>query len=163
MHGDVIYNVIQGAMKPEGYQTDIKPEGYQTDIGTSAAEHIYNECMYTGSVISKYRYVLDENGNNKLIVFESVNEAGQPVGKNDAPYGLQVYQEYRGISPISESECTESELDVIPAPLYYRGEPVAWDADVRITDKVTSDTRIINASSTWSESKIGRASCRESV
>ncbi len=57
--GDNIYNLFQGAMKPEGLDTD---------IGESAAGKLYNECMYMANVMSRYRYVLDEDDNNQLIV-----------------------------------------------------------------------------------------------
>ena len=124
--GDVIYNVFQGAMTPTGFDTDIDPE-----IGDSAASKLYNECMYSGSVISKFRYVLDSTGSNKLIVFESVNENGQPVSGNDFPYGLQKYTEYFGVGAKKDNGtvAAASELPV-PAPLYYMGEPSAWDNPV---------------------------------
>ena len=124
--GDVIYNVFQGAMTPTGFDTDIDP-----DIGDSAASKLYNECMYSGSVISKFRYVLDSTGSNKLIVFESVNENGQPVSGNDFPYGLQKYTEYFGVGAKKDNGtvAAASELPV-PAPLYYMGEPSAWDNPV---------------------------------
>lgn len=140
--GDVIYNLFQGAMTPVGLDTD---------IGESAAYNLFNECMYTGSVISKFRYVLDpETGANKLIVLESVNEDGHPVEGDDIPYGLQKYSEYFGIGGKTDENVavTTSELP-IPAPLYYRGEPVAWDAGVTFNDTVSSDTRIISKSPNW--------------
>lgn len=140
--GDVIYNLFQGAMTPVGLDTD---------IGESAAYNLFNECMYTGSVISKFRYVLDpETGANKLIVLESVNEDGRPVEGDDIPYGLQKYSEYFGIGGKTDEnvDVTTSELP-IPAPLYYRGEPVAWDAGVTLSDTVSSDTRIISKSPNW--------------
>lgn len=140
--GDMIYNLFQGAMTPVGLDTD---------IGESAAYNLFNECMYTGSVISKFRYVLDpETGANKLIVLESVNEAGNPVEGDDIPYGLQKYSEYFGVGAKNEenSVVDKSELP-IPAPLYYRGEPVAWDAGVTFNDVVSSDTRIISKSPNW--------------
>lgn len=142
--GDIIYNLFQGAMTPVGLDTD---------IGESAATKLFNECMYTGSVINKFRYVLDpETNTNKLIVLESVNEDGQPVDGDDMPYGLQQYTEYLGIGSIDDENntVTESELlYTIPAPLYYRGEPVAWDDEADSTDHVSSDTRIINKSANW--------------
>lgn len=137
--GDDIYNVLQGAMTPAGFDTD---------IGESAAAKLYNECMYTGSVIGKYRYVLDENGNNKLLVFESVNESGSPVEGSDAPYGLQVYQEYNGVSSTAGSTLP------IPAPLYYRGEPRPWDTASEADDNVSADTRLIHASASWADHDI---------
>lgn len=137
--GDDIYNVLQGAMTPAGVDTD---------IGESAAAKLYNECMYTGSVIGKYRYVLDENGNNKLLVFESVNESGSPVEGSDAPYGLQVYQEYNGVSSTAGSALP------IPAPLYYRGEPRPWDTATGADDNVSADTRLIHASASWADRDI---------
>ncbi|WP_405326376.1 hypothetical protein [Fibrobacter sp.] len=140
--GDVIYNLFQGAMTPVGLDTD---------IGESAAYNLFNECMYTGSVISKYRYVLDpETGANKLIVLESVNEDGHPVEGDDIPYGLQKYSEYFGVGAKDEdNSVVEKSKLPIPAPLYYRGEPVAWDAGVTFNDTVSSDTRIISKSPNW--------------
>ena len=140
--GDMIYNLFQGAMTPVGLDTD---------IGESAAYNLFNECMYTGSVISKFRYVLDPVTNaNKLIVLESVTEDGHPVEGDDIPYGLQTYSEYFGVGGKTDEnvDVTTSELP-IPAPLYYRGEPVAWDAGVTFSDTVSSDTRIISKSPNW--------------
>ena len=159
--GDVIYNVFQGAMTPVGLDTD---------IGESAAYKLYNECMYTGSVISKYRYVLDpETGANKLIVFESVDEKGDPISGDVQPAGLRKYTDYFGVGAKKDTGVVAAVSELpIPAPLYYLGEPSSWDAPIvtkteitnaydALTDEtrsenetpshlITADTRIISMS-----------------
>lgn len=105
--GDMIYNVFQGSMTPVGLDTD---------IGESAAYRLYNECMYSASVISKFRYVLDENENNQLVVFRD-----RPETSNSSA-GLQEYVTYYGVNTSKASNMP------IPAPLYYQGEPYNYDS-----------------------------------
>lgn len=55
--GDNIYNIFQGSMVPTGNDTD-----RADSIGTrSPANKLYNECMYTSDIMSRYRYVLDKD------------------------------------------------------------------------------------------------------
>ena len=112
--GDNIYNIFQGSMTPVGSDTD---------IGDSAAYRLFNECMYTANIAQKFRYVLDENGNNQLIVFA---DAANLTADQSA--GLVEYQRYKGVQydPQNNDELNESELP-IPAPLYYLGEPVDYN------------------------------------
>lgn len=126
--GDVIYNLFQGGMTPVGFDTD--------SDSSSMASRLMNSCMYTGSVINKYRYVLDKNDNNQLVVLADY----QPDGDN---LGLREFARFSGISAGRET----SELP-IPAPLYYLGEPVAYTSTQNADDmpSVSCDTRVYRAS-----------------
>ena len=132
--GDNIYNIVQGSMTPVGFDTD---------IGDSAAYRLFNECMYTANVAQKFRYVLDENGNNQLVVF-----ADSEVFDKSQEAGLVEYQRYQGTHLDSgTNELTTSELPV-PAPLYYLGEPVNYNVSdeyaegIVSKDAISSDTRV---------------------
>jgi hypothetical protein len=114
--GDNIYNIFQGSMVPRGFDTD-----REDSVGTkSPASKLYNECMYTSDIMSRYRYVLDKNDNNQLIVFKGVNPEGKSAGI--AEYFDPDDRPFKGIS----SSSSESSLP-IPAPLYYLGEPKSYD------------------------------------
>ena len=123
--GDNIYNLFQGSMKPEGLDTD---------IGESAAGKLYNECMYTANVMSRYRYVLDEDDNNQLIVLES------HVDPDTNVEGVKEYDRFIGTKNLHESELP------IPAPLYYQGEPVDYPSADIPDVSVSCDTRDYSAS-----------------
>ena len=132
--GDNIYNIFQGSMTPVGFDTD---------IGDSAAYRLFNECMYTANVAQKFRYVLDEDGNNQLVVF-----ADSEVFDKSQEAGLVEYQRYQGTHLDSgTNEPTASELPV-PAPLYYLGEPVNYNVSdeyaegIVSKDAISSDTRV---------------------
>lgn len=127
--GDVIYNLFQGGMTPAGFDTD--------SDSSSMASRLMNSCMYTGSVINKYRYVLDTNDNNQLVVLADYQPEGDELG-------LREFATFSGVSADSET----SELP-IPAPLYYLGEPVAYTSTQNVDDmpSVSCDTRVYRASS----------------
>lgn len=132
--GDVIYNVFQGAMTPVGLDTD---------VGETAAYKLFNECMYSGSVTSHYRYVLDENGNNRLVVFA---DSSAYSSNDENPAGLVEYDSYSGAT-----ENAASELPV-PAPLYYMGEPSDYQNPPNSPDdKISSDTRVYSSNATDAE------------
>ena len=61
--GDHIYNLWQGSMVASGYAQ-----------GTSAAE-LGGVAMYTSNLMSRFRYVLDENGNNNLVMFRGTTDS----------------------------------------------------------------------------------------
>jgi len=127
--GDIIYNLFQGGMTPAGFDTD--------SDSSSMASRLMNSCMYTGSVINKYRYVLDTNDNNQLVVLADYQPEGDELG-------LREFATFSGVSADSET----SELP-IPAPLYYLGEPVAYTSTQNADDmpSVSCDTRVYRASS----------------
>lgn len=139
--GDNIYNIFQGSMTPVGFDTD---------IGDSAAYRLFNECMYTANIAQKFRYVLDENGNNQLIVFA---DAANLTADQSA--GLVEYQRYKGVQydPQNNDELNASELP-IPAPLYYLGEPVDYNVTAEQADRamnavtVSCDTRVYKGNAT---------------
>ena len=128
--GDNIYNLFQGSMKPEGFNTD---------IGDSAASKLYNECMYTGNIMSRYRYMLDQDTDkNTLVVFSAHKDTS---GTED---GVQEYARFDGVDMESASKLP------VPAPLYYKGEPKDYGelkhADVPTGFDVSCDTRSYSAS-----------------
>ena len=61
--GDHIYNLWQGSMVASGYAQ-----------GTSAAE-LGGVAMYTSNLMSRFRYVLDKNGNNNLVMFRGTTDS----------------------------------------------------------------------------------------
>ena len=61
--GDHIYNLWQGSMVASGYAQ-----------GTSAAE-LGGVAMYTSNLMSRFRYVLDESGNNNLVMFRGTTDS----------------------------------------------------------------------------------------
>lgn len=61
--GDHIYNLWQGSMVAGGYAQ-----------GTSAAE-LGGVAMYTSNLMSRFRYVLDKNGNNNLVMFRGTTDS----------------------------------------------------------------------------------------
>lgn len=115
--GEMIYNIFQGSMVPEGYYTDLG--------GERASTKLANECMYTSSVTTRYRYVLDDNDNNQLVVFASRDDGG-----------FYKYHTY--------AHGDEGGLPV-PAPLYYGGEPKEYDTPIQDTEVVSHDTRDYSA------------------
>ena len=126
--GDNIYNLFQGSMKPEGFNTD---------IGDSAAGKLYNECLYTSNVMSRFRYVMDKDEVNHLVVFRSY------VDEDTNEDGIREYCQFDGIDDSLE----KSGLP-IPAPLYYLGEPYNYSdiPDSVKADLVSCDTRTYSAS-----------------
>jgi hypothetical protein len=120
--GDLIYNLFQGSMVPEGYYTDLG--------GERAATKLANECMYTSSVTTRYRYVLDDNDNNQLVVFASRDDGGF--------YNYHTYS-------LHKAAAAENDALPVPAPLYYGGEPQVYDPTEGDNEVVSHDTRIYRA------------------
>jgi len=134
--GDNIYNLFQGSMVPSGFNTDRE----DSSIEKSAASKLYNECMYTSDVMSRYRYHIDEETDtNKLVVLKEFAD------------GVTEYCQFDGASyDTSTSQPVDSELP-IPAPLYYMGEPSKYNVEPPAEWKsglpnVSSDTRNYSAS-----------------
>lgn len=134
--GDNIYNLFQGSMVPSGFNTDRE----DSSIEKSAASKLYNECMYTSDVMSRYRYHIDEKTDtNKLVVLKEFAD------------GVTEYCQFDGASyDTSTSQSVDSELP-IPAPLYYMGEPSNYNVEPPAEWKsslpnVSSDTRNYSAS-----------------
>jgi hypothetical protein len=120
--GDLIYNLFQGSLVPEGYYTDLG--------GERAATKLANECMYTSSVTTRYRYVLDEEDNNQLVVFASRDDGGF--------YNYHTYS-------LHKANPEENDALPVPAPLYYGGEPQKYDPAEGDKEVVSHDTRIYRA------------------
>ena len=98
--GDIIYNIFQGDMNGDGYQT------------TKASDK-FKAVNYDSNIKKNYRYVLDEDGRNNLVTFVD--------GKN----GLKGACVYPGVkvneSPDNNSiDYTKSKIP-LPAPLLYTG------------------------------------------
>lgn len=94
--GDHIYNLWQGSMVASGYAQ-----------GTSAAE-LGGMAMYTSNLMSRFRYVLDENGNNNLVMFRGTSDSSV----SDVS-GAVVYH------GVDEGEPAKSGTLPLPAPLFY--------------------------------------------
>lgn len=107
--GDYIYNVWQGSMTPTGFNTE-----------TSAAGDLYNKCLYTSNIMARYRYVLDENGKNNLVMWRGTTDSSS--------YKLTGGAVYRGVGAEGEDGQTVTQSQMpIPAPLFYLGEPTRYD------------------------------------
>lgn len=104
--GDRIYNLWQGAMTPGGFASQ------------SGAGDLYGTSLYTGNVMSRYRYVMDADGNNNLVMWKGAN--GRTV--NDM-VGAAVY---RGVGASEESGLP------LPAPLS------TWASLLNIPDRAMS-------------------------
>lgn len=154
--GDIIYNVFQGSM------TTVHA-GTNTQIDTeSPAYKLANECMYSGNVLSRFRYVLDDKGNNQLVLFADNKDMGDPDIKHDS--GLVEYAVLRnedesdyGVTVVDQDEVsddtriTKVKTLPIPAPLYFGGNPDNYaDLDGTVDPEslvqVTHDTRSYSAS-----------------
>lgn len=98
--GDIIYNIFQGDMNGDGYQT------------TKASDK-FKAVNYDSNIKKNYRYVLDEDGRNNLVTFVD--------GKN----GLKGACVYPGVK-VNESR-DDNSIDYakskipLPAPLLYTG------------------------------------------
>ena len=109
--GDMIYNIWQGSMTPNGCQTDIT---------SSNADDLYNQCQYTNSITANFRYAVDKTtGKNTLTLYRRGDN-----GKL-SPWGDVV--EGTGIN--TDDEVENSALPV-PAPLFYKGNGTAADLAV---------------------------------
>lgn len=94
--GDRIYNLWQGSMVASGYAQ-----------GTSAAE-LGGMAMYTSNLMSRFRYVLDEDGNNNLVMFRGTSDSSV----SDVS-GAVVYH------GVDEGVPAKSGTLPLPAPLFY--------------------------------------------
>jgi hypothetical protein len=146
--GDNIYNVFQGSM------TTAKA-GIDTDISDPAAYNLANECMYSANVMSRFRYVLDDNDNNQLVIFAD-NRDLTLAGAKNLTAGLVEYAILRNndeehVTVVGENDTgygiTKVATLPLPAPLYYGGEPKNYSAlDATLVDTVTHDTRSYSSS-----------------
>lgn len=146
--GDNIYNVFQGSM------TTAKA-GIDTDISDPAAYNLANECMYSANVMSRFRYVLDDNDNNQLVIFAD-NRDLTLAGAKNLTAGLVEYAILRNtdeehVTVVGENDTGDGITKVatlpLPAPLYYGGEPKNYSAlDATLVDTVTHDTRSYSSS-----------------
>lgn len=106
--GDRIYNIWQGSMTPTGFDTN------------STAYDLYTQCLYTSNIQARYRYVLDKDGKNNLVMWRGTDDSNS--------YKLSGATVYRGIGAVdSEGNVFEESQMPIPAPLFYMGEPVRYD------------------------------------
>lgn len=98
--GDIIYNIFQGDMNGDGYQT-------------TKASSKFKSVNYDSNIKKNYRYVLDESGRNNLVTFVD--------GKN----GLKGAYIYKGVQITPSRDDSEigheSSLIPLPAPLLYTG------------------------------------------
>lgn len=95
--GDHIFNLWQGSMVASGYAQ-----------GTSAAE-LGGVAMYTSNLMSRFRYVLDKNGNNNLVMFRGTTDSSA----SDVS-GACVF---RGVGAGDEDEGVKGLP--LPAPLFF--------------------------------------------
>lgn len=109
--GDHIYNLWQGAMPCSGYAEQ------------SGAADLYGLSLYTSNVMSRFRYVMDEDGNNNLVMWKGTTDSSVTD-----MVGATVY---RGVN-LDDPERQNSEMPV-PAPLFYMGESHNYE------DKLTVD------------------------
>ena len=125
-HGDVIYNIWQGSMTPNGYKTD---------IGTSNAAELMTQCQYTNNIMSNFRYSLDK-GRNTLSLYK----------RNADGTVTQWGETFQGAGVDANDVAQDSALP-IPAALYYSANS-AGDGHV-----VTGDPRTYAANGTlWGDS-----------
>ena len=104
--GDIIYNIFQGDMNGDGYQT-------------TKASSRFKSVNYDSNIKKNYRYVLDESGRNNLVTFV------------DGEYGLKGACVYKGVQVVpsrddNEISHTNSEIP-LPAPLLYTGVKAAGE------------------------------------
>ena len=109
--GDVIYNIFQGDMNGDGYQT-------------TKASSRFKSVNYDSNIKKNYRYVLDEDGRNNLVTFV------------DGKHGLKGAFVYKGVQVLPSIDNNEINHDTskipLPAPLLYTGVLAAgegWSTD----------------------------------
>lgn len=98
--GDIIYNIFQGDMNGDGYQT-------------TKASNKFKSVNYDSNIKKNYRYVLDEDGRNNLVTWV------------DGKYGLKGAYIYQGVK-VNASRDDDTidyakSLIPLPAPLLYTG------------------------------------------
>ena len=107
-YGDCIYNIWQGDML-NGYA--------QNNPEDTAAATLFGLTLYDKSIRTNYRYVYDANTNrNRLVAWKS-----ESTGNGENTLERKGAAIYLGTDGTAESAETLNGL--IPAPLYYGGEP----------------------------------------
>ena len=107
-YGDCIYNIWQGDML-NGY--------VQNNPEDTAAATLFGLTLYDKSIRTNYRYVYDANANrNRLVAWKS-----ESTGNGENTLERKGAAIYLGTDGTAESAETLNGL--IPAPLYYGGEP----------------------------------------
>ena len=109
--GDMIYNIWQGSMTPNGNQTD---------VGSSNAFDLYSQCQYTNNITSNFRYAIKDGKNTLTLYIREDN--GKVVKWGDSFEGVSV-----GVG--SNNAVVNSNLP-IPAPLFYQGNDTPTDLQV---------------------------------
>lgn len=98
--GDIIYNIFQGDMNGDGYQT-------------TKASSRFKSVNYDSNIKKNYRYVLDESGRNNLVTFV------------DGKHGLKGACVYKGVQVVPSRDDNEigheNSKIPLPAPLLYTG------------------------------------------
>lgn len=97
-HGDMIYNIWQGSMTPQGYQTD---------IGSSNAAELMTQCQYTNNIMSNFRYSLDKGRNTLSLYKRNADGTVTQWGKT-----------FQGAG-VDDNNDTQNSALPIPAALYY--------------------------------------------
>lgn len=105
-NGDIIYNIFQGDMNGDGYQT-------------TKASSKFKSVNYDSNIKKNYRYVLDEDGKNNLVTFV------------DGTKGLKGAYVYPGVEVNTSRDnngigYTKSKIP-LPAPLLYTGVKAAGE------------------------------------
>ncbi len=105
-NGDIIYNIFQGDMNGDGYQT-------------TKASSKFKSVNYDSNIKKNYRYVLDEDGKNNLVTFV------------DGTKGLKGAYVYPGVEVNTSRDnngigYTKSRIP-LPAPLLYTGVKAAGE------------------------------------
>lgn len=105
-NGDIIYNIFQGDMNGDGYQT-------------TKASSKFKSVNYDSNIKKNYRYVLDGNGRNNLVTW---------VGDKNGLKGACVYKGVEVTASQTENafETSNSEIP-LPAPLLYTGYKAAGE------------------------------------
>lgn len=105
-NGDIIYNIFQGDMNGDGYQT-------------TKASSKFKSVNYDSNIKKNYRYVLDDKGRNNLVAWV------------DGKKGLKGAYIYPGVSVSASQDEAEFKTDYseipIPAPLLYTGVKAAGE------------------------------------
>lgn len=105
-NGDIIYNIFQGDMNGDGYQT-------------TKASSKFKSVNYDSNIKKNYRYVLDGNGRNNLVTW---------VGDKNGLKGACVYKGVEVTASQTENEFETSNSKIpLPAPLLYTGYKAAGE------------------------------------
>ena len=128
-NGDCIYNIWQGDML-NGYA--------QNNPEDTAAATLFGLTLYDKSIRTNYRYVYDAKANrNRLVAWKS-----ESTGNGENTLERKGAAIYLGTDGTAES--VETLNGLIPAPLYYGGEPgnkSVVTANSNGNERVTADWR----------------------